>query len=96
MIEAVFDVPDDAFSPAGDAEDPTCRLHATVQFRDMLMHLEAITVEYDEKKKTQKVQNTFNDRTFDGMGTIVNGADGPFSTTTIGGREYTLMMTPFC
>jgi hypothetical protein len=92
----ILEVPDDSFDPAGPSDDPNSRLIATVQFRDMFMHLEAITVEYNEKEKKQEVQDLFNERTFNGMESIANGCDGPFHTTTINGREYTLVMTPYC
>lgn len=65
----------------GPEADPAMHLNATVSIYGVFHHLEAREAEFDEA--------------FDGLHDAF-GADGPFHTVEIAGRQYALFMSPFC
>ena len=69
------------------------RLITTLVVNGWPMHLEAIEVSIGGGRLQQASGAT--DETFAAVHSAV-GADGPWETLSIGGREYVLIGTPYC
>lgn len=71
--------------------DESSVLLASITINGLAMHLEAYEVftEGDVQESKQREENF-------GLYHSAAGADGHFTTTTIGGRQYVLFATPYC
>ena len=74
----------------GEEEDPSAQLHAPVVAAGVCLHVDAVAVA-DQFVAPGAVYDTDD---LDAVRSAV-GADGPFTTATIGGREYVLIATPY-
>jgi len=73
--------------------DQRSRLTTTIVINGTMFHLDAYEVRDGAGGYQEAVQGGDNDLNhYAGAA----GADGPFSTTTIDGRQYVLFATPFC
>lgn len=88
----VGDANEDEGGDAGEFGDQRAQLHATLTINGYRMHLEAweIIPGADPQAVRQLSDETF------GMLHSGFGADGPFETTTIAGREYVVFASPYC
>jgi hypothetical protein len=91
--EVIVTVPDDAWEDGSYDDDAPARhrLVATLVVNGTRLHLEAHLV----------VPGADPQRTFAGDEDVAAihhavGGDGPWQTTTIDGRAYVLVATPFC
>lgn len=89
----VITIPDDAWEPNNALDDPLAALLTTVFVNGLPLHLEAWEVFTD----TDGVQHakTPYDEDFGAIHNAVHG-DGPFMTTSINGRNYVIIATPYC
>ena len=89
-MELRITITDEQWESTGDEEDPSARilLRENVSINGTGFHLEGWAVDdegyalYGEDDLSQIAAGV--------------GADGPFETVTIRGREYALVMTPHC
>jgi len=72
--------------------DDRSRLLATLQLDDVNFHVEAY--EATEGDGVQQFKGAYGDTPEKVYEAI--GCDGPWYTVTIDGREYVLIITPFC
>lgn len=87
-------IPDAMWRATGDSmrpHDPNCRLLARIEVNGTPMHLEAYAVEYDKNEG----QHVFDEDADIAFGKLVGDDGFPLTTTTINGREYALVATPF-
>lgn len=92
--EPQIDIPDTAWKPVGDEELPggeQAKLTTTITIAGTDMHLDAWQITPGDAG-----QGALQDD--DGLSEVAFGvgADGHFETTTIGGREYVIVATPYC
>lgn len=76
----------------GHESDPAARLLAHIRIAGLDMHLEAWAITYDEDGMQEVTAATMRS---DAFGTICDIMDTAFETTTINGREYVLIATPY-
>jgi hypothetical protein len=89
------EVPDELWDENEGMENPSDRLRVTLLVNGHYpMHFEAWAVTYDEDEMVQHLADG-DDEDLDQVHAGVNG-DGSFYATTIRGRDYILVATPFC
>jgi len=86
-----LDIPHEAWAPTGSDDDTTSRLLTAININGTWHHMEAYAVDDDDGGA---VDPTFTSNV-DGI-YAVGEPDGCFETTTINGREYVLVVTPYC
>ena len=93
-IDLPFDF-ENSLLPNGDFADDQpaeTRLWCSVNLGGMALHMEAIQVA--EIDGMQRAVNPDLEDDLDALSRIAN--TGPFRTTTIRGKEYVLVLTPYC
>jgi hypothetical protein len=87
-------IPESAFTPCSDSTDPHARCLAWVQINGMNCHVEAIAVYVD----ANDIQNATDPEWQSALEQVYEavGGDGGWQTITMFGREYVLILTPFC
>ena len=89
-------IPEDAWEPTGVEEDTlSSRLSVTLFINGVPHHLEAYEVKINEKSGAQEPVDVVFESNIGGIG-IVSEPDGPWHTVSIKGKEYVVVMTPFC
>jgi hypothetical protein len=87
-------IPEKQWQPSGPDEDPMSRMLCCIVINGTPHHLEAYAVTDDSEEGQIAAHESFEDN--------VNGAymvgepDKAFDTVTIYGRDYILVMTPYC
>lgn len=87
------DVPADMWEDVSDDQDRS-RLAAEILFCGVPMHVEALESSYDEDSFTQEFTGSQGEIADDVYAAVA--ADGTWRTATIDGREYAIIITPFC
>lgn len=87
-------IPDDAWEPNTALGDGRARLLTKLTINGVPLHLEAWALE-DEEDEDGVRHALVDDDDLDRLVEAV-GADGPFRTLEIGGRDYVLVATPYC
>lgn len=90
---SLLHIPDRRWQPVGEEDDPSAQLHAPVVAAGVCLHVDAVavTAAADQLVASGAVYDTDD---LDAVRGAV-GADGPFTTATISGREYVLIATPY-
>ena len=100
-MELTLDIPDSAWTTTGDyLDDPRRRLIAHIVIAGTNMHLEAYEAHprNDQDIDDQDIDDhlhLYDDDADTALSLFVGEGGFPKSTTTIGGREYVLVATPF-
>jgi hypothetical protein len=87
-------VPEHLWETNDGMDNPTDRLSVTLLVGRYPMHFEAWAVTYDDEAMIQHAADG-DDSDLDHLFAAVGG-DGSFQTTTIRGRQYILVASPFC
>ena len=94
-----LDIPDELWENSGptseedETNDPSARMFVTIQIFGVLHYLEAYAIDPDPD--FQKPAYEGFEGNLDGV-YMVGQPDKRFETVTIKGREYVLVMTPYC
>lgn len=83
------------WEPTGSDDNPRSRLLATLYIEGWAFHVEAYEVKEKEGSYFHVTSDTMFEDDLDHYYAAAN-ADGPFQTIRIEGREYVIVMTPFC
>jgi len=82
------------FEHVGPDDDPTASLLATLMFGGVHHHVEAYAVTAHDDGVQRAAHSLFDDNIDQVYDAI--GGDGPWRTVDINGREYVIIVTPFC
>lgn len=89
--------------PSGPPEDPNARLLATMQVvgptgHILDLHVEAWAVRVNSNPDSYSYREQVADSWDDSLRDIYSGvgAEGGWETLTISGREYVIIISPFC
>lgn len=110
MPEIVCNIPDTAWQPIGDPDDPASRLLATIVIGNARMHAEAYAATTRDHPSPDEISEPIDSLRVPWQEQVFTGAchevpeevaaavgvDGPWQTTTINGKEYVVIITPFC
>jgi hypothetical protein len=89
----LLEIPDDSWELAGSDKDLKSRLMTAVRINGTLHHLEAYAVKVENH--IQEVVDPEFEANYEGI-CMASEPNGQYQTTEIMGREYVLVMTPFC
>jgi hypothetical protein len=87
-------IPERGWQSVGKPPDPAAQLYTSVVANGVFLHVEAIAVTCAAGDQLVASGAVYDTRDLDAVRDAV-GADGPFTTATISGREYVLIATPY-
>lgn len=91
-VKCVIDAADIEFSPAGRADNPASRLHASIAIAGLLCHLTAVEV-VNDPERGQCAADSADEPELTGLYRLAE-PDEPFNTFSLNNREYVLFMVP--